>query len=320
MRLVFATKDLAVVGRSFEGFPLLIGADGWPVHWLSTLGIKRFSDVRPIHISNYIHQCKSESLRPLTLYSKLRIIDLLWIFSAETMHPLEQYPWGSSSLWRVSGVGETRGVSAANRNTGRTDIIPPDDQSKIFNYCEQVIREAKADLEASGVESFTRRSPKTIRCRDAVLYVASITSGMRNEEVIGVVLGAWWKETVDGVTFCWVTTTEHKTGKGRVDYLVPELTLDALELLAKCTTPMRQELEAEICELEQMAPLSRSAEHLLRLEKARKDSKRLFLCLNGSGNKSEGLAHIEVLGQAGSNESFKRIAKAAGSDWPEPAC
>ncbi|MBG5099461.1 site-specific integrase [Pseudomonas aeruginosa] len=31
MRLVFATKDLALAGRSFEGFPLLIGADGWPV-------------------------------------------------------------------------------------------------------------------------------------------------------------------------------------------------------------------------------------------------------------------------------------------------
>lgn len=31
MRLVFATKDLAMAGRSFEGFPLLIGADGWPV-------------------------------------------------------------------------------------------------------------------------------------------------------------------------------------------------------------------------------------------------------------------------------------------------
>lgn len=300
-----------------RGITALVSASVMPfVRWLSALGIKRFSDVRPIHISNYIHQCKSESLRPLTLYSKLRIIDLLWIFSAETMHPLEQYPWGSSSLWRVSGVGETRGVPAANNNTGRTDIIPPDDQSKIFNYCEQVIRETKADFEASGVESFTRRSPKTIRCRDAVLYVASITSGMRNEEVIGVDSGAWRKETVDGVTFCWVTTTEHKTGKGRVDYLVPELTLDALELLAKCTTPMRQELEAEIYELEQTAPSSRSAEHLLRLEKARNDSKRLFLCLNGSGNKSEGLAHIEVLGQAGSNESFKRIAKAAGSDWP----
>ncbi|MBH0571136.1 tyrosine-type recombinase/integrase [Salmonella enterica] len=31
MRLVFATKDLHLVGRSFEGFPLLIGADGYPV-------------------------------------------------------------------------------------------------------------------------------------------------------------------------------------------------------------------------------------------------------------------------------------------------
>ncbi|MFU0756971.1 Tyrosine recombinase XerC [Serratia marcescens] len=31
MRLVFATKDLTLAGRSFEGFPLLIGSDGRPV-------------------------------------------------------------------------------------------------------------------------------------------------------------------------------------------------------------------------------------------------------------------------------------------------
>ncbi|ELD5979720.1 site-specific integrase [Salmonella enterica] len=31
MRLVFATKDLTLSGRSFEGFPLLIGSDGRPV-------------------------------------------------------------------------------------------------------------------------------------------------------------------------------------------------------------------------------------------------------------------------------------------------
>nr|WP_159465545.1 tyrosine-type recombinase/integrase [Scandinavium goeteborgense] len=31
MRLVFATKDLTLAGRSFEGFPLIIGSDGWPV-------------------------------------------------------------------------------------------------------------------------------------------------------------------------------------------------------------------------------------------------------------------------------------------------
>ena len=71
----------------------------------------------------------------------------------------------------------------------------------------------------------------------------------RNEEVIGIEVGAWRKEVVDGVTYCWVTTTEHKTGKGRVDYLVPELTLDALNLFAMCSTPLRRELEAELSDL-----------------------------------------------------------------------
>ncbi|HFX1063855.1 TPA: site-specific integrase [Pseudomonas aeruginosa] len=300
-----------------RGITTLVSASVIPfIRWLSDLELERFSDVRPIHISNYIHHCKSESLRPMPLYSRLRIIDFLWIFSAETLSPLQCFPWGDSSLWRVSGIGEARGTSAANKNTGRTDIIPPDDQAKIFNYCEQIVHKTKEDLKATGIDTFTRRSPKMIRCRDAVLYIASITSGMRNEEVIGIEVGAWRKEVVDGVTYCWVTTTEHKTGKGRVDYLVPELTLDALNLFAMCSTPMRRELEAELSDLELSCNSVDSADLLLRLEKARKDSKRLFLCLNGYGNKAERVGHIEVLSAAGSNEAFKRVAKAAGSDWP----
>lgn len=31
MKLIFATSDFCVEGRSFEGFPLLLGRDGWPV-------------------------------------------------------------------------------------------------------------------------------------------------------------------------------------------------------------------------------------------------------------------------------------------------
>ena len=31
MRLVLATADLMVEGRSFEGFPLLLADDGWPL-------------------------------------------------------------------------------------------------------------------------------------------------------------------------------------------------------------------------------------------------------------------------------------------------
>lgn len=31
MRLVMATADFTVEGRSFAGFPLLLGNDGWPL-------------------------------------------------------------------------------------------------------------------------------------------------------------------------------------------------------------------------------------------------------------------------------------------------
>jgi len=115
----------------------------------------------------------------------------------------------------------------------------------------------------------------SIRCRDAVLYIVSITSGMRNDEAIGIEVGAWRKELKKGVTFYWVATVEHKTGKGRVEYLVPELTIEALSLLARYSAPIRKELEQEIRRLANNQQFSNSTEHILRLEKARKSSKKL---------------------------------------------
>ena len=185
-----------------QGITTLVSASVIPfIRWLSGWELNGFP-MFGLYISaiTYII-AKSESLRPMPLYSRLRIIDFLWIF-CRNHFPLQYFPWGESSLWRVSGIGETRGSSAANKNTGRTDIIPPDDQAKIFNYCEQVVHEAKEDLMVTGIGTFTRRSSKMINCRDAVLYIASITSGMRNEEVIGIEVGAWRKEVVDGVTYC----------------------------------------------------------------------------------------------------------------------
>lgn len=287
------------------------------LRWLKGLGVSNFAEVRPIHISNYIHHCKVElELRPLPLYGRLRIIDLLWVFSSETLFPLQKYPWGNSSLWRVCGIGEIKGQAAADRNIGRTKIIPPDDQAKIFNYCESVVREIKAELAVNGLGYHPSDNSMAIRARDAVLYIVSITSGMRNDEAIGIEVGAWRKEVLNGITFCWVKTVEHKTGKGRVEYLVPELTLDALDLLVKYSAPIRKELEQEILALETTNELLDSAEHLLRYEKARKDSKKLFLGRSNPVSKVKDGKHVEALSGAASNIAFARLAKAAGSDWP----
>jgi len=285
------------------------------VRWLNSLGVSRFADVRPLHISNYVHHCKEElKLRPLPLYGRLRVIDFLWVFSADTIFPLQRYPWGDASLWRVCGIGKIKGADAAGKNVGRTDIIPPGEQSKIFNYCEEIVRQARDELAVSGIGYHPSDDRISIRVRDAVLYIVSITSGMRNDEAIGIEVGAWRREFKNGVVFCWVSTIEHKTGKGRVEYLVPELTLGALDLLAKYSVTIRNELEQEIRRLARTTHPSNPAEHLLRLEKAQKDSKKLFLGRHANGGKLKE-KHVEALSGQGSNEAFVRIAKAAGSDW-----
>lgn len=284
------------------------------IRWLHGLGVSSFNEVHPVHISNYIHHCKATlKLRPLPLYSRLRIIDLLWVFSADVLFPLQSYPWGNSTLWRICGIGDP---SAANKNTGRTEVIPPEDQAKIFNYCESIVCEMKAELTANGMGYYTFDKAKILRARDAVLYIVSITSGMRNDEAIGIEVGAWRKEFVNEVLFCWVSTVEHKTGKGRVEYLVPELTLDALEMLAKYSALFRKELSQEISELGNISEYINSAEHLLRLEKAHRDSNKIFLARSNPGRKVKDGKHIEALSGAGSNVAFSRLAKAAGSDWP----
>ncbi|MGY2257700.1 tyrosine-type recombinase/integrase [Pseudomonas sp. SDO55104_S430] len=285
------------------------------VRWLNGLGISKFSDVHPLHISNYIHHCKEElKLRPLPLYGRLRVIDFLWVFSADTIFPLQRYPWGDASLWRLCGIGKIKGADAVGKNAGRTGIIPHDEQSKIFNYCEEVVRQARDELAVSGIGYHPNDDRMSIRVRDAVLYLVSITSGMRNDEAIGIEVGAWRREFKNGVLFCWVSTIEHKTGKGRVEYLVPELALDALELLAKYSVTIRSELEQEIRALEKTTYPSNQTEHLLRMEKARKDSKKLFLGRHANRGKFKE-RHVEALSGQGSNGAFARIAKAAGSDW-----
>jgi site-specific recombinase XerD len=302
------------IGR---GIAALAGASVMPfIRWLNNLQILSFADVRPIHISNYIHYCKSElGLDGRSLYGRLRIIDLIWVFSADMLFPIQTYPWGNSKLSRICKFAQTKGLAAANNNVGRTDIIPSGEQSKIFIYCENVVQEMKAELAANGIGYNPSDMRMSIHYRDAVLYIVSITSGMRNDEAIGIEVGAWRKEVKSGVKFCWVSTIEHKTGKGRVEYLVPELTVDALDLLAKYSVTIRKELELEIRNLARTTNPNSPAEHFMRLEKARKDSKKLFLGRHAQGGKLQE-KHVEALSGQASNVAFARIAKAAGSDWP----
>lgn len=300
-----------------RGITTLVNVSVTPfIRWLNNLGISKFSDVYPIHISNYIHHCKHDlKLKPLPLYGRLRIIDFLWVFSSDMMFPLQFYPWGDATLWRICGIGKYKGIDSVGRNVGLTGIIPTDDQVKIFNFCETIVLDAKAELIENGIGYHPCDSQMIIRVRDAVLYIVSITSGMRNDEAIGIEIGKWRREYKNNMLFCWVSTVEHKTRKGLVEYLVPELTLHALDVLTRYSESVRKELKQEIRDLENITTPDNPSRHYLRLEKARKDLNRLFLGRHAKNGKT-GEKHVEAISGAACNRAFDRLAKSAGSNWP----
>lgn len=119
----------------------------------------------------------------------------------------------------------------------------------------------------------------------------------------------------DGVEFNWVATTEHKTGKGKVEFLIPALTVKVLDLMSHYAKPLQEKLAVEIAELECNAEPGDRKALMLRLAKAKSDTKKLFLCTSQSGQSESTGYHVDALSNGGSKVSFRRLATAAQTDW-----
>ncbi len=127
--------------------------------------------------------------------------------------------------------------------------------------------------------------------------------------------GSWRSEIRDGVEYHWVATTEHKTGKGKVEFLIPELTVSVLELMSRYVQPLQEQLMREIEELEHQSNPRDVTDRLLQIAKAKRNANKLFLCTSKSGQKESTNYHVDALTNGASNDAFRRLAKAAGTSW-----
>lgn len=290
------------------------------LRWLARMGLKRFDQIRPIHISNYLHYCKVElKLKPTTAYNRLELLDLLWEFRVETKYAMPEHPWGELNLGVVAGRIEVRGKPAATERTSKTPVIPPTVQAALFNYCERVIGDADALLDARDAGKIAPLDDALLRIRDAGLYLLSISTGMRNSEATGLENDSWRSEQVKGVTYNWVRTVEHKTGKGLVEYLAPPETLNVLRIVQRYAKPLQERLAREIDRrlLEAEVDEADPRECLQRLHRARKSAKKLFIGANfhGADDGSGAGGRIDVLTEMGCGLALDRLARAAGTNW-----
>ncbi len=279
------------------------------MRWLKRLGVTRFSQVQALHISNYRHHCQHDQrLSPWGVFNRLHFLDLLWAFRDEAASGLMLSPWGASTLMAVCGItGAQSGASDSMAGTAKTPLIPNDVRTAIFRHCEAVLAQAPALLDARDRGELRPTATPLLAVRGAALYLISITTGMRNDEVLGLENGAWRSEDRHGVTYHWVRSIEHKTKKGAVEYLCPPLTHQVLATLQRYAAPLQAQLEAEIQFLQNAKP---TPEALSRLAQARADRKRLFLGVSQRNHN-----RVRVLTTAACGDAMADLAKAAGTAW-----
>jgi len=279
------------------------------MRWLNRLGVSRFSQTQALHVSNYRHHCQHEQrLKPWGIFNRLRFLDLLWAFNNEAEFGLQLNPWGTSTLMAICGIsGNAASTCKSSAGIAKTPIIPTDIQTAIFRHCESVLVQAAALLDARDRGEISPNASPLIAIRSAALYLISITTGMRNDEVLGLENNAHRTEVRDGVTYHWVRTIEHKTKKGAVEYLCPPMTLEVLTLLQRYAEPLQSQLELEIKSLQAAHP---SKEVVSRLAQARADRKRLFL---GVSQLQHNRVRVLTTGACGS--AMGKLAIAAGTTW-----
>ncbi|AJX78759.1 tyrosine-type recombinase/integrase [Burkholderia pseudomallei] len=292
---------------------------------LASLNIANFSQVRALHLSDYVADLK-RTLDSSTIRHRIQLVDLVWHFPMEVFHPLPQHPWAGASLSEVCGLNADNGGSPVGR-TGKTPVIPRSVQRTLFAYCESRLTEADELFEARDSGKLSPSSHGLTAVRDAVLYLTQVTSGMRNSESMGVTNDCWRREVRNGVTFHWVQTREIKTGQGIVEYLVPPEAFRALAILQRYAKPLQARLADEARWLEAqmrngankdgvLANEMTVAEAVSRLNHVREIDRHLFLSVDkwrsdhlGSGSR------VEVMSVEACNAQLKALARAAGSDW-----
>ncbi len=284
------------------------------LRWLTQHGVETFDEIKPLHLSTYRQLCRDEKLRPRGIKSRLEIVELAWVFRDHLHQPPSQYPWGEIPFASYSGVMGHEIRSSAGLGVGKTPVIPREVQSALFLHCERLLNQADHLLSQRDAGALGPSTEPMRDLRDTCLYLLSITSGMRNDEVIGVEVGAGRRELRDGVEYCWVTSVEHKTGKGRVEYMVPPMTLKVVEVLERYSGPLRAALKEEIQALEasiaQMDNAAGRRDLVKRLNQARGDVQRVFLgVISGKYNQ------ITALSSVASRVAMLRLANKAGQAW-----
>lgn len=275
--------------------------------YLDRQRISCFSEVRPIHVSSYVHEQRTvKCLSPNTLVKNFLPLELLYRFGDEHEDKLGFHPWPESSYFDTAGMsGESRRKSV---QTSKTPLIPKLIAQTLFNFAEEIFKNGERLLDERDTgfrRTYRDRDVKLLR--DSCFYLIGVLTGMRCEEIVGIEIDAGRTEIKSGVTYHWVKTVEHKTFKGGVEYMMPSMGHDILKIMERFSAPLREILKDEIAKMEALPEATTCPRLQKRLAKAKADQNRIFLGIHNG--------RVRAVSQQGWRQSLRNLATRAGTDW-----
>ncbi len=140
--------------------------------------------------------------------------------------------------------------------------------------------------------------------RDSCIFWLLLTTGMRVHELLGIKRGAYRSETRDGVTYYYIESVSTKTHTGIAEWIVPEIAIQAIDILERYSLPFQEQLESDLIK----AKANNDHMEVHRLKEISN-----HICLSVDSNK--GNAVIILSGHAISGTRLPILCEQVNSNW-----
>ena len=208
-------------------------------------GLSSLADAQPIHIASFVSEQRRAGHVPSALAQKFAAVELLYHFRAEHPGTLGRHPWPESSASDMAGF--TGQASNDARKVGLTPLIPSEIAQRLFPHAENILEQADQFLnERDADKRSARKDADVTAIRDACFYLIGVLTGMRSSEISSIAVGAARSEDRGGFVFHWLTSIDHKTKKGAVDYLMPSMGHRILSIMERWSEPHRSQLKQQV--------------------------------------------------------------------------
>lgn len=275
--------------------------------WCSSVGIKRFSDVRAFDLTRYIQKLRDGGLHDRSLASHIGILRKVYEHRGAM---LDSFTDDAATALRFDQVGPLWEPDADDDR--RTELIPLAEASSLFVAARAHLENAapllrlrddlakqweaakgrvhrkdwgdnvkKAAVRAAGFRNAIEFESALIDIRTAAYIVLAMTTGCRVHELGEAEINCVYSERVDGETYWWLKAATRKIGDGPMRWLAPEVAKEAADALEWHSAPLRRRIAIELATARSQfatatieADRARLAEQILELER---NADRLFL-------------------------------------------